>query len=265
MSREELRSKVAVAFEEPTLFSASVKDNVLLGMDEQELDRALSVAQADFAHATPPRHRHPGRRTGPQPLRRPAPTPRPRTGRGRQAQIPRPRRPPVRAGRAHRGRRGGSAARCPRGHHRAHRGAPPLDRAARRPRRCCPRAASPPWAPTTNCCARTPSTPTSCPAPGKRRTTTDDGPHHQRPHGGRRTGSAPAQRREGRLRPRRPAHSPARHLPPAALAARPDEGAGHPHHVPAAAPAGGRAGGPAAGRVRHRPRGSGVPGPTTAR
>ncbi|MCX4856837.1 ABC transporter ATP-binding protein [Streptomyces canus] len=53
MSREELRSRVAVAFEEPTLFSASVKDNVLLGTDEQELDRALSVAQADFAHALP--------------------------------------------------------------------------------------------------------------------------------------------------------------------------------------------------------------------
>ncbi|MGW0424009.1 ABC transporter ATP-binding protein [Streptomyces sp. NPDC003015] len=53
MSREELRSKVAVAFEEPTLFSASVKDNVLLGMDEQELDRALAVAQADFAHSLP--------------------------------------------------------------------------------------------------------------------------------------------------------------------------------------------------------------------
>ncbi|WP_405470170.1 ABC transporter ATP-binding protein [Streptomyces canus] len=53
MSREELRSRVAVAFEEPTLFSASVKDNVLLGMDEEELDRALSVAQADFAHALP--------------------------------------------------------------------------------------------------------------------------------------------------------------------------------------------------------------------
>ncbi|WP_405528034.1 ABC transporter ATP-binding protein/permease [Streptomyces canus] len=53
MSREELRSRVAVAFEEPTLFSASVKDNVLLGTDEQELDRALAVAQADFAHALP--------------------------------------------------------------------------------------------------------------------------------------------------------------------------------------------------------------------
>ncbi|WP_406160400.1 ABC transporter ATP-binding protein [Streptomyces canus] len=53
MPRETLRALVAVAFEEPTLFSASVKDNVLLGMDEQELDRALSVAQADFAHALP--------------------------------------------------------------------------------------------------------------------------------------------------------------------------------------------------------------------
>ncbi|MFI8074691.1 ABC transporter ATP-binding protein [Streptomyces sp. NPDC086033] len=53
MPREELRSMVAVAFEEPTLFSASVKDNVLLGTDEGELDRALSVAQADFVHALP--------------------------------------------------------------------------------------------------------------------------------------------------------------------------------------------------------------------
>jgi len=53
MSRETLRSKVAVAFEEPTLFSASVGDNVLMGMDERELDRALAVAQADFAHALP--------------------------------------------------------------------------------------------------------------------------------------------------------------------------------------------------------------------
>ncbi|MEU9174370.1 ABC transporter ATP-binding protein [Streptomyces sp. NPDC048420] len=53
MPREELRSKVAVAFEDPTLFSTSVGDNVLMGADEHELDRALSVAQADFAHALP--------------------------------------------------------------------------------------------------------------------------------------------------------------------------------------------------------------------
>ncbi|MGW2769394.1 ABC transporter ATP-binding protein [Streptomyces sp. NPDC001275] len=57
MSREELRSLVAVAFEEPTLFSASVGDNVLMGADgsagDAELDRALSVAQAGFAHTLP--------------------------------------------------------------------------------------------------------------------------------------------------------------------------------------------------------------------
>ncbi|MFJ6083432.1 ABC transporter ATP-binding protein [Streptomyces sp. NPDC092369] len=57
MSREELRSRVAVAFEEPTLFSASVGENVLMGADDEagaaELNRALSVAQADFAHALP--------------------------------------------------------------------------------------------------------------------------------------------------------------------------------------------------------------------
>ncbi|MFE7854560.1 ABC transporter ATP-binding protein [Streptomyces sp. NPDC057403] len=57
MSREELRAKVAVAFEEPTLFSASVGENVLMGAGERagaaELNRALSVAQAEFAHALP--------------------------------------------------------------------------------------------------------------------------------------------------------------------------------------------------------------------
>ncbi|MFE9174127.1 ABC transporter ATP-binding protein [Streptomyces kebangsaanensis] len=57
VSREELRSMVAVAFEEPTLFSASVGDNVLMGADATagaaELRRALSIAQADFAHALP--------------------------------------------------------------------------------------------------------------------------------------------------------------------------------------------------------------------
>ncbi|MFD3590942.1 ABC transporter ATP-binding protein, partial [Streptomyces sp. NPDC058683] len=57
MSREELRTLVAVAFEEPTLFSASVGENVLMGAGEDagepELARALAVAQADFAHALP--------------------------------------------------------------------------------------------------------------------------------------------------------------------------------------------------------------------
>ncbi|MER6034694.1 MULTISPECIES: ABC transporter ATP-binding protein [unclassified Streptomyces] len=57
MPREELRARVAVAFEEPTLFSASVGENVLMGAADgagkADLDRALAVAQADFAHALP--------------------------------------------------------------------------------------------------------------------------------------------------------------------------------------------------------------------
>lgn len=57
MTREELRSLVAVAFEEPTLFSAGVGENVLMGAGDgaggAELERALGVAQADFAHALP--------------------------------------------------------------------------------------------------------------------------------------------------------------------------------------------------------------------
>ncbi|WP_328553313.1 MULTISPECIES: ABC transporter ATP-binding protein [unclassified Streptomyces] len=57
MPREELRELVAVAFEEPTLFSATVGENVLMGATENagraELDRALAVAQADFAHTLP--------------------------------------------------------------------------------------------------------------------------------------------------------------------------------------------------------------------
>ncbi|MFI9562396.1 ABC transporter ATP-binding protein [Streptomyces rishiriensis] len=57
LPREELRARVAVAFEEPTLFSASVGENVLMGADDRagdaELERALAVAQAEFVHALP--------------------------------------------------------------------------------------------------------------------------------------------------------------------------------------------------------------------
>ncbi|MEU3890274.1 ABC transporter ATP-binding protein [Streptomyces sp. NPDC029041] len=57
LSREALRAKVAVAFEEPTLFSAAVRDNVLMGAADTagtaDLERALAVAQADFVHALP--------------------------------------------------------------------------------------------------------------------------------------------------------------------------------------------------------------------
>ncbi|MCF6525182.1 ABC transporter ATP-binding protein [Streptomyces sp. JJ36] len=57
MPRAELRSLVAVAFEEPTLFSASVRENVLMGAEgagERELARALRTVQADgFVAALP--------------------------------------------------------------------------------------------------------------------------------------------------------------------------------------------------------------------
>jgi ATP-binding cassette subfamily B protein len=51
-----LRQVVGVAFEEPTLFSMSVWENLTLGRpdaDEQEVRAALTVAQADFVHDLP--------------------------------------------------------------------------------------------------------------------------------------------------------------------------------------------------------------------
>ncbi|UYQ64527.1 ABC transporter ATP-binding protein [Streptomyces peucetius] len=57
MPRERLRELVSVAFEEPTLFSASVGENVLMGgaggADDAELHRALDIAQAGFVDALP--------------------------------------------------------------------------------------------------------------------------------------------------------------------------------------------------------------------
>lgn len=51
-----LRRVVGVAFEDTTLFSSSVRDNVLLGAPdrtEEALDEALDVAQAHFAYSLP--------------------------------------------------------------------------------------------------------------------------------------------------------------------------------------------------------------------
>ncbi len=62
LSREELRRHIGMAFEDATLFSASVRDNVLLGRpdladDADEADRvmreALEIAQADFVERLP--------------------------------------------------------------------------------------------------------------------------------------------------------------------------------------------------------------------
>jgi ATP-binding cassette subfamily B protein len=59
-SVEELRALVAVAFEDTTLFSSSVRDNVLLGVRagdadtrEEILAEALDTAQAHFAYSLP--------------------------------------------------------------------------------------------------------------------------------------------------------------------------------------------------------------------
>lgn len=62
LGREELRTHLAMAFEDATLFSASVRDNVLLGRSEfaarspeadAVLDEALQIAQAGFVHDLP--------------------------------------------------------------------------------------------------------------------------------------------------------------------------------------------------------------------
>jgi ATP-binding cassette subfamily B protein len=52
----ELRSLVATAFEEPTLFSMSARENLTLGRadaSEAEVDEALEIAQAGFVHELP--------------------------------------------------------------------------------------------------------------------------------------------------------------------------------------------------------------------
>lgn len=62
LTREELRRRIAMGFEDATLFSASVRRNVLLGRPELDPDspegeavlaEALEVAQADFVHGLP--------------------------------------------------------------------------------------------------------------------------------------------------------------------------------------------------------------------
>jgi len=62
LTLEELRRHVAMAFEDATLFSSSVRDNVLLGRDDLDpagpeadavLAEALEIAQAQFVHELP--------------------------------------------------------------------------------------------------------------------------------------------------------------------------------------------------------------------
>ncbi|PJJ61887.1 ABC transporter ATP-binding protein [Compostimonas suwonensis] len=56
LTRQELRRHLAMAFEDATLFSASVRENVLLGRpdsSEEELAEAISIAQAGFVYELP--------------------------------------------------------------------------------------------------------------------------------------------------------------------------------------------------------------------
>ena len=56
LTREDLRRHIAMAFEDATLFSASVRDNVLIGRPEAteaDLAEALEIAQAGFVHDLP--------------------------------------------------------------------------------------------------------------------------------------------------------------------------------------------------------------------
>ncbi len=56
LTLESLRRHVAVAFEDPVLFSASVRENLLLGFpdaSDDDVARALEVAQATFAYDLP--------------------------------------------------------------------------------------------------------------------------------------------------------------------------------------------------------------------
>ncbi|WP_166997684.1 ABC transporter ATP-binding protein [Paramicrobacterium fandaimingii] len=62
LTRGELRRHIAMAFEDATLFSASVRENVLLGREhldldsdeaQQILDEAIGIAQAQFVHDLP--------------------------------------------------------------------------------------------------------------------------------------------------------------------------------------------------------------------
>ena len=56
LTRTELRSHIAMAFEDATLFSLSIRENVLLGSPDAsgaDLEQALEIAQANFAYDLP--------------------------------------------------------------------------------------------------------------------------------------------------------------------------------------------------------------------
>ena len=136
MPRHLLRELVSVAFEEPTLFSASVAENVTHGSRGRRRGHPAARSRrgtGPVRPGPPAQHRNPGRRAGPQPLRRPATATGAGPGGGRPTALPGTRRPALRTRRAHRGAGGGGAAQGPAGDHRTRGGSPSFDRDARRP------------------------------------------------------------------------------------------------------------------------------------
>nr|WP_010524733.1 ABC transporter ATP-binding protein [Nesterenkonia sp. F] len=156
----DLRSRLAVAFEDPTLFSATVRANVLLGTaherdaddpqhparaekptaDELEelMRQALTTADAEFVDDLPHGVDSPSAR-GAQPLRRSAAAAGAGPGDRGLPVDPAARRPALRPGRAHRGAGDRTSARGARRHHHADRRPPSLHRRAGRPRRAAAR------------------------------------------------------------------------------------------------------------------------------
>ena len=207
LSLNELRHTVSTAFEDATLFSTSVRENLTLGRPGIVEDDVLE-APGRRAGAVRPRpargSRHPHRRAGSVTVRRPATAPGAGPSGARPTTRPRPGRPAVRARRAHRVRgRAGAASPGAARHHRARRRAPRVDRAAGRPRRRARRrsdrrgsartaSCSPPNRSTATCSRRTPTSPmrtSPIPGPG---VCCDDGDHDARRRGPHRRASAAA-------------------------------------------------------------------------
>ena len=109
----ELRGQVSVAFEEPTLFSASVRENVLLGRPDgtdDDVHPGAAGRPGGLRHGPAVGPGHPDRRAGPVAVRRATATAGPGPGRRRSAGRAGARRSAVRAGHPHRGPGGAGAA-----------------------------------------------------------------------------------------------------------------------------------------------------------
>ena len=155
LSLSALRETVATAFEDPTLFSMSVAENLRLGRPHATDERARTGHRrrgraVRLRIAVRPRHPH--RRAGHEPVRRSAPTAFAGPGDPGRAEDPGARRHAFGARRAHRSRRRGGVAPSAAFGDRHRRRQPRVDRAAgRQGRPARATAPSPTSARTPNC------------------------------------------------------------------------------------------------------------------